>query len=80
MLTESHCGLVITHFRNLISKSCPLTAKQIIHTTQSVKASSLSVTHTLCRSLSDTAQSIVSFLCIPEYFRNKMINADQQFK
>lgn len=57
VIPECLQGLVIIHFRNLISKSCLLTAKQIIHTTESVKASSLSVTHILCRSLSEAAQS-----------------------
>lgn len=42
MFTESHCHLVITHFGNLISKSCLLTTKQIPHT---MEASSLSVTY-----------------------------------
>lgn len=59
MLTESHCGLVITHFRNLISKRVACSQQSRLYTlwNQSRHLHFQAHTHTLYRSLSEAAQS-----------------------
>lgn len=59
MLTESHCGLVIIHFRNLISELPAHSKADYTHygISQGIFTFKHTHTYTLCRSLSEAAQS-----------------------